>query len=59
MHALGRFADPSDVRANEALSRVCAIWRACAPLGERMNIPLLLENSVEVLSQALAMPAAG
>jgi hypothetical protein len=47
MHALERFADPSDVQANQAL---CAIWRACAPLGERMNIPVLLENPVEVLS---------
>ena len=52
MHALERFADPSDVQANQALTRVCAIWRACAPLGERMNIAVLLENPVEVLSQA-------
>jgi len=55
MRSLERLADPCDAQAHEALDRVCATWRSCVPLNEQVDIPVLLENRVEMLSQAAAL----
>ncbi len=55
MRSLERLADPCDAQAHEALDRVSATWRSCVPLNEQADIPVLLENRVEMLSQAAAL----
>jgi hypothetical protein len=55
MRSLERLADPYDAHAREVLDGVCATWRSCVPLNEQAHIPVLLENRLEVLSQAAAV----
>jgi hypothetical protein len=49
MGFLERFIDPADYVAHEALSAVLQTWQRP---GFALNVPLLLENRIEILSQA-------
>jgi hypothetical protein len=52
LRALDRFADPSDIRARDALSLVLQSWGYDDPRSAVQRLPVLLENRIEILCQA-------
>jgi hypothetical protein len=56
MRLLERLADPADAPANKALGQVLETWRR--PVEQRIkhvDLPVLLENRIEILRQAAAL----
>lgn len=56
--ALVRIGDSTDRPAQRALDQVIEVWRPAAPPQRRFELPVVLENRIEMLSQAAAVLAA-